>query len=411
MENTEYSTKESLLYIVYDQIEKVCTNRYIIINEKDKKLIDVEGNELIIADKDNESLEYMDEHIIYGKVKNKEKEYEYNILDGKTLRCRYKTNMSNYMVRTELTVKKFGKFLIVSSNRSSIILDENDKVVIDSEIIDCTYNKVWFSNGYHIRGRVNSFMLENNTIINSEANVEVVTNYEGTDIIYVLRQSLSKGIDKVFNVRSKKPDKYIPYGYDSIRKYKDNIKVDVGLIINNGNPRFNGYSDIYGCITARDLLVAEKIKGGKVYRTCLSKFTGQELIEPRLGIKTFKQINSDMIAIVYEDINDGIEIISIKNGLVLQKGIMNTIETKFTFLPIVELSSINYSGSYIIGNDYKLYSIDTKDISKYNVEDFKNAYDISQRDDGNYTINILGDTLIVNHRLELMLELAMAYNG
>lgn len=415
MNTKEYEAKEALLFMVHDAIRKIDTNRYLIVQNNMPLIIDVDSNEILKSE--HRKVVYATENQIItisnevNDIFRREDKVLLEVLDNMSLEVIYKTDINSaYLSLDELvssridefiknagiTTKNFGQLKIISFDRTSVILDKNNNIIIDKYIVDCTYNKIWFSNGYHINCKLNRLTLENKMNVPYDIVSEIVTDYTGTEIIQVFKQKITKETNKIVNISAK-------YNMGMYGTGTHDIKHSCYIETRAGINKDLDITDAYKCSTARDAITIEKKTKGKIYRGCVDIKSGKELIKLRQGVLTFRQINSDIFAIIYEDaINDGIEIVSLTNGTIINKGIINYVDTRFTFLPLAEFKSLKY-GTFILGNDYKLYSFETKNICDYTVADIANAYDVVKLTDGTYRINMLGESYNVTEFLRVLI--------
>ena len=430
MSTQDYEAKEALLFMVYDDIKKVDKNRYLIKQNNIPLIIDVDSKEImkstnkkIVYATDNQIItisnkDTKDKHDALNSFKS-EDEINIEVLDNISLEVIYKTNINSayaslkgmlkgigiddFIKDSGISIKNLGQLKIISFDRTSVILDKDNNILIDKYIVDCTYNKIWFSNGYHINCRLNRLTLESKLDIPYDVTSEIVTDYEGKEIIQVFKQELTKDVYKIVNISGK----YIMGRYGTgIHDIKYNCYIETQAGINKDLD----ITDAYKCSTARDVITIEKKVDNITYKGCISIRDGKILIGLRPGVLTFKQVNSDIFAIVYGDaINDGVEIVSLKNGTIINKGIVNYVDTRFTFLPLAEFRSLRY-GTFILGNDYKLYSFETKNVGDYTIEDIRNAYDVEKRADGTYNLNMLGEHYNVTEFLRVLIEINLDYN-
>lgn len=421
MNTKEYEAKEALLFMVHDDIRKIDTNRYIIVQNNMPLIIDVDSHEILKSN--SKKVIYATENQIIT-ISNRghdlfrgENKVILEVLDNMSLEVIYETDINSaylsideliysriddFIKNSGITTKNFGQLKIISFDRTSVILDKNNNIIIDKYIVDCTYNKVWFSNGYHINCRLNRLSLESKMDIPYNIVSEIVTDYTGTEIVQVFKQEITKEVNKIVNISGK-------YNMGKYGTGTHDIKYGCYIETQAGINKDLDITDAYKCSTARDAITIEKKTNGKTYKGCVDIKNGKELIKLRQGVLTFRQINSDIFAIIYEDvINDGIEIVSLTNGTIINKGIINYVDTRFTFLPLAEFKSLKY-GTFILGNDYKLYNFETKNVGDYTVADIANAYDIVKLTDGTYRINMLGESYNVTEFLRVLVEINLDY--
>lgn len=391
MTQEEYNSREALLYLLYENIEKVCYNRFIL-NEKDSKtddnitsIIDVNNN-VLRKSSDRIRYSHAEELIIevtqLEKIKNSfVKLHRLNILDY-NLEIKYSKDILLYnryyeYPRQDVLIRKFGKFILIETSEILILLDADFNIIIDEDILCPSKHKMWFSNGYHMYV---------NLVNGLSACLELITNYSGDEIVSYGKMELDPNICKVFTkLGDSKKNTYV--SLEVFDKLCSNSYNDIGKI--------KGVRDAYAVYNYIDK---------DTYVGCILK-DGTEIISPRKNVSEVKQISQDLFMVVYkQDNTNDIEIISKTNGVVIKRGIIHFYDQLLSQnLPIfrfyVEMNDILFL--FVLGNDNRLYSIQNKDVYSYTVEDISNAFDIKKLADNKYILNLYGQEIEIKRDIRL----------
>lgn len=392
MTTEEYKSKEALLYLLYENIEKVCYNRFILSetdNKTNKEVISIIDVDNTVLRKSSDKIRYSHSEELIIEITQLEKNvhlfgeslHKLNILDY-NLEVKYSKDIildDRYYEypRKEAWVRRFGQFILIETASILILLDSDFNLVIDEYILHPLKHKIWFNNGYHMY-----ISLSNDLSVS----LELITNYSGDEIVSYGKIELEPNICKVFTKLG-----------DSKKNTHVSLEVFDKLCSNS-------YNDIGKIKGVRDGYAVYNYINKDTYVGCILK-DGTEIISPRKNVNEIKQISQDLFMVVYsqDDTND-IEIISKTKGIIIKRGIVHFYDQLLSRnLPIFRFYA-EMNGTlflFVLGNDNKLYSIQNKAVYTYTVEDISNAFNIRKLTSDRYMINLYGQEIEIKRDIRL----------